>query len=104
MAKLSLNQDIIDDQTEGGRNKQFVHCRYIMKVSVRWVQKLHSRYRSARTAPAPKRPGIPKKTVKQQMIPVVADSLERHSCCAIFLERIIDAMETHMLTAPYTRC
>ena len=67
-----------------------------MKVSIRWVQKLYSRYRRTGTVPILGKPGRPKRIITEEMKEIVVETFEKFKCSAVFLERIIDVGGIHI--------
>jgi putative transposase len=84
---------IIRQKELGMKNKVVAKS---MKISVRWVQKLYSRYRSSGNIPILGKPGRPRRIVTEEMTKTVQAAFEKFKCCAVFLEKIIDADGTHI--------
>ena len=84
---------IIKSKEVGAKNADVASS---MKISVRWVQKLYSRYRSTGTVPVLGKPGRPKRIIAEEMVQTVQSAFEKFRCSAVFLEKIIDATGTHI--------
>ena len=84
---------IVKARQDGMKNADITKS---MKISVRWVQKLYSWYRSTGAVPVLGKPGRPKRIITEEMIQTVESAFEKFMCCAVFLERIIDSDGTHI--------
>lgn len=84
---------IIRQKEKGTCNKEIARS---MGVSVRWIQKLYSGYYPARTIPVLRHPGRPKRQITEQETSIVSSAFEKYRCCAIFLEKTIDACGIHI--------
>ncbi len=98
-AKVRSSPNIMDNQVKrggGGRGSKNADVASSIKTSVRWVQKLYSRYRSTGTVPVLGKPGRPKRIITGQMVQTVQSTFERFRRSAVLLEKIIDTTGTHM--------
>jgi transposase len=86
---------IIRQKENGMPNQQIANS---MKVSIRWIQKLHSRYRSTGIIPVLKHPGRPKRRITEQEASMVSSAFEKYRCCAVFLEKTIEKFCQNILT------
>ena len=84
---------IIKSKEDGAKNADVASS---MKISVRWVQKLYSRYRRTGAVPILGKPGRPKGIITEQMVQTVQSAFEKFRCSAVFLEKIIDTTGTHI--------
>jgi putative transposase len=75
-------------QKEKGEHNDAVAC--TMKISVRWVQALWSRYRKSGTMPELGKPGRPRKVVSEGQAGIVVEAFSRYRTGAVCLEKIID--------------
>jgi putative transposase len=84
---------IIRQKENGMPNQQIANS---MKVSIRWIQKMHSRYSSTGIIPVLKHPGRPKRRITEQEASIVVSAFEKYRCCAVFLEKTVDACGIHI--------
>ncbi len=84
---------IIKSKEGGAKNANVASS---MKISVRWVQKLYSRYRKTGTVPILGKPGRPKRTITEEMVQTVQSTFEKFRCSAVLLEKIIDTAGARM--------
>jgi putative transposase len=77
---------IVHQKEKGTCNQVIAHS---MNVSVRWIQKLYSRYRSTGIIPVLQHPGRPKRQITEQETSLVSSAFEKYRCCAVFLEKTI---------------
>ena len=80
-------QWIIRQKEKGEHNEAIASS---MKVSVRWVQELWSRYRRMSAIPELRKPGRPRKYVSEEQVNTVIEAFSKYKLGAVCLEKLID--------------